>query len=101
MDAKPDAGNLDAALRLSRRQVLQGAVATAVSLGAYGCSREQGDRPLQVGGLPVTCNLTLPVACTVISPVWTKSGSMAAMRSAASDGFGPSTSAMSAVSKND
>ena len=35
-----------------------------MSLGALGCSREQGDRPLQVGGLPVTCNLTLPVACT-------------------------------------
>jgi NitT/TauT family transport system substrate-binding protein len=60
-----DARNLEARLRLSRRQVLQGAVATAVSLGAFGCGREeQGDRPLLVGGLPVTCNLTLPVACS-------------------------------------
>lgn len=59
-----DARKLEARLRLSRRQVLQGAVATAVSLGAFGCGRgERGDRPLAVGGLPVTCNLTLPVAC--------------------------------------
>ena len=34
----------------------------AVPLGLVGCSAgEKG--PLQVGGLPVTCNLTLPVAC--------------------------------------
>lgn len=54
-------------LWLSRRQLLQGAVATAVTWGALGCSRgeeaEGGGEPLVVGGLPVTCNLTLPVAC--------------------------------------
>jgi len=46
-----------------RRQVLQGAAAAAlVSVGTP--SRAQGGaKPLQVGGLPVTCNLTLPVAC--------------------------------------
>jgi NitT/TauT family transport system substrate-binding protein len=50
---------------LSRRELLRGAVATAFAVGALGCSSEkegQG-KPLQVGGLPVTCNLTLPVAC--------------------------------------
>ncbi|HEY8155625.1 MAG TPA: ABC transporter substrate-binding protein [Myxococcota bacterium] len=42
---------------------MQGAVAAAFSLSALSCSREQKDAPLVVGGLPVTCNLTLPVAC--------------------------------------
>lgn len=33
-------------------------------MGLYGCSSKQnGNEPLEVGGLPVTCNLTLPVAC--------------------------------------
>ena len=51
-------------LDLSRREVLQGAAATALSLGALGCSGGGAEGgPLQVGGLPVTCNLTLPVAC--------------------------------------
>jgi len=54
--------------RLSRRQLLQGAVATAVSLSALACSRSKeagtpAAETLIVGGLPVTCNLTLPVAC--------------------------------------
>jgi NitT/TauT family transport system substrate-binding protein len=51
---------------LTRRQLLQGAVAAAVSVGALSCSGQgPAGRPkaLQVGGLPVTCNLTLPVAC--------------------------------------
>jgi NitT/TauT family transport system substrate-binding protein len=50
---------------LSRRQLLRGAVASAFSLGALSCSsaKEGQAEPLQVGGLPVTCNLTLPVAC--------------------------------------
>jgi NitT/TauT family transport system substrate-binding protein len=55
-------------LWLNRRQVLKGAVATAVSLSALACSRSKdesrsGAETLVVGGLPVTCNLTLPVAC--------------------------------------
>ena len=50
---------------LSRRQLLLGAVAVAASssLGTLACSGGKEDHPLQVGGLPVTCNLTLPVAC--------------------------------------
>lgn len=56
-------GNHETELRLNRRQLMQGAVAAAFSLSALACSREQGDAPLVVGGLPVTCNLTLPVAC--------------------------------------
>jgi len=47
---------------LRRRQVLQGMLATALPLGALSCS-SQDTAVLQVGGLPVTCNLTLPVAC--------------------------------------
>jgi NitT/TauT family transport system substrate-binding protein len=40
-------------------------MASAASLGLYGCSngKSNGIEPLVVGGLPVTCNLTLPVAC--------------------------------------
>jgi NitT/TauT family transport system substrate-binding protein len=48
----------------NRRDVLRGGAAAALSLGALTCSRApSGDAPLVVGGLPVTCNLTLPVAC--------------------------------------
>jgi NitT/TauT family transport system substrate-binding protein len=54
---------------LDRRQLLQGALAACCSVGALGslaCSGgETGDAAgaFQVGGLPVTCNLTLPIAC--------------------------------------
>jgi NitT/TauT family transport system substrate-binding protein len=53
---------------LSRRQLLRGAVGAALSASAFSalaCSGGEGGegQPLQVGGLPVTCNLTLPVAC--------------------------------------
>ena len=52
---------------MNRRQVLQGLVAAALPLGALSCGKGSGGigkgEPLQVGGLPVTCNLTLPVAC--------------------------------------
>ena len=48
---------------LGRRQFLQAALAaTALPLGLSACA-DQKNGPLQVGGLPVTCNLTLPVAC--------------------------------------
>jgi NitT/TauT family transport system substrate-binding protein len=51
----------------NRRQVVQGLLAGALPLGVLSCgtgsnSKTQG-APLVVGGLPVTCNLTLPVAC--------------------------------------
>jgi NitT/TauT family transport system substrate-binding protein len=49
---------------ISRRRVLQGAIAAALPLGALACSAKKNQqRALLVGGLPVTCNLTLPVAC--------------------------------------
>jgi len=56
-------GDRETELRLSRRQLMQGAVAAAFSLSALSCSSEQKGEALVVGGLPVTCNLTLPVAC--------------------------------------
>jgi NitT/TauT family transport system substrate-binding protein len=51
---------------IGRRQVLQGAMAAALPLSLYGCAADKDAKrpPLVVGGLPVTCNLTLPVACT-------------------------------------
>jgi NitT/TauT family transport system substrate-binding protein len=47
---------------ISRRQALRGLAATALPLGVFSCSKANADS-LIVGGLPVTCNLTLPVAC--------------------------------------
>jgi len=38
-------------------------MAAALPWSLMSCAGDK-DRPLQVGGLPVTCNLTLPVACT-------------------------------------
>lgn len=46
---------------VSRRQVLQGLAAT-VPASMLGCAA-RNPNSLIVGGLPVTCNLTLPVAC--------------------------------------
>src|ERR1700684_680827 len=52
---------------LNRRRVLQGLVAAALPLSTLSCGKGSGGihkgEPLVVGGLPVTCNLTLPVAC--------------------------------------
>lgn len=48
-----------------RRLFLQGAAALPLALA--GASAWAGPSPLQVGGLPVTCNLTLPVACAARS----------------------------------
>jgi NitT/TauT family transport system substrate-binding protein len=47
---------------LRRRQVLRGAIAAAFPFTALAHAAGT-QKPLQVGGLPVTCNLTLPVAC--------------------------------------
>ena len=48
---------------LRRRQVLRGVIAAAAGpFGTLSCTTQK-QKPLQVGGLPVTCNLTLPVAC--------------------------------------
>ncbi len=46
---------------LSRRRALR-LLAATLPVTALGCA-EQKSNWLQVGGLPVTCNLTLPVAC--------------------------------------
>jgi NitT/TauT family transport system substrate-binding protein len=53
----------------ARRRLLQGALAAALPLSLYGCAGDKGGKrePLVVGGLPVTCNLTLPVACVAKS----------------------------------
>src|SRR5688572_31944635 len=45
-----------------RRRFLQAATAAALAHGLGACARD-ANAPLLVGGLPVTCNLTLPVAC--------------------------------------
>ena len=49
---------------LTRRQLLQSLSAAALPFGALSCAGPAKDQnTLVVGGLPVTCNLTLPVAC--------------------------------------
>jgi NitT/TauT family transport system substrate-binding protein len=55
--AGPVGGNL-----ISRRRALQSLAALALPLAAGSCGRTNPNS-LIVGGLPVTCNLTLPVAC--------------------------------------
>src|SRR5947209_5838698 len=45
-----------------RRQVLRATAAALLSFGS-GLKAQTPGKPLPVGGLPVTCNLTLPVAC--------------------------------------
>ena len=46
-----------------RRRLLKGVLAAAVPGSLMSCSSGSGHKALLVGGLPVTCNLTLPVAC--------------------------------------
>ena len=46
----------------NRRQVLLGAAGAALGAGLP-WAVAQANKPLVVGGLPVTCNLTLPVSC--------------------------------------
>ena len=51
---------------IDRRLVLKGALsagAVAAGIPLLGCSSKAEARPLVIGGLAVTCNLTLPVAC--------------------------------------
>jgi NitT/TauT family transport system substrate-binding protein len=50
---------------LRRRQILGGALALPLlGLNSAGAA----NKPLVVGGLPVTCNLTLPIACSAKGP---------------------------------
>jgi NitT/TauT family transport system substrate-binding protein len=60
---------------LDRRQLLRGAL--AATLPALALPAAAADDPLVVGGLPVTCNLTLPVACSARSATNKASGSKA------------------------
>jgi len=53
--------NESASAAVGRRQLLRGVLASA--LPALGLPAAAAAGPLVVGGLPVTCNLTLPVAC--------------------------------------
>ena len=52
----------------SRRDALRSLAATAISSSLFGCAGKKSDA-LVIGGLPVTCNLTLPVACVGKSTV--------------------------------
>jgi len=58
-----------------RRQILGGALASALPLMLPGRA-EASPEPIQVGGLPVTCNLTLPVACMAKQAAAGKPGSL-------------------------
>ena len=58
-NTSPDTPQANATLQ--RRRMLCGALAWAVP--AAGQAQAAAPKPLQVGGLPVTWNLTLPVAC--------------------------------------
>lgn len=64
-----------ASTSLDRRQLLSGALVTA--LPVLGLPAAAAADPLIVGGLPVTCNLTLPVACTARMTANKASGSKA------------------------
>ncbi|MEH6433681.1 ABC transporter substrate-binding protein [Massilia sp. DD77] len=61
---------------LRRRQVLKGALAAAapLALPSAPAGAASAHKPLVVGGLPVTCNLTLPIACQARIAVNAKSG---------------------------
>ena len=60
---------------LDRRQLLRGAVASA--LPVLGLPAAAASGPLIVGGLPVTCNLTLPIACSARAAANKAAGSSA------------------------
>ncbi|MBC7988746.1 MAG: ABC transporter substrate-binding protein [Luteimonas sp.] len=49
--------------QLHRRRVLQAMMAAALPGTLASCAGDTSSSALVVGGLPVTCNLTLPVAC--------------------------------------
>ncbi|MBC7685582.1 MAG: ABC transporter substrate-binding protein [Bdellovibrionales bacterium] len=59
---------------LRRRQLLKGAIAGAVPL-ALPSRAFAAPQPLVVGGLPVTCNLTLPIACVAKAASNARAGS--------------------------
>ena len=61
-----DSSGIGVARKLDRRTVLGGALGVGAAVALSGCkglSSSAAAEPLTVGGLAVTCNLTLPVAC--------------------------------------
>src|SRR5258705_10904884 len=48
---------------LERLRVLEGVLAASLPVTLLSCAAKEEHKALIVGGLPVTCNLTLPVAC--------------------------------------
>ncbi|MGH8659866.1 MAG: ABC transporter substrate-binding protein [Gammaproteobacteria bacterium] len=67
-----ESGNSEHRVFLRRRQLLQGLIVAAAFTVSYTAGKQARklagkqagkQKSLQVGGLPVTCNLTLPVAC--------------------------------------
>ena len=65
MPSFSDSDLLADAVAPPRRRLLLGAIAAAaLPWSLLSCSAGKRSGALQVGGLPVTCNLTLPVACT-------------------------------------
>jgi NitT/TauT family transport system substrate-binding protein len=72
--------NLESSFR-TRRQLLKLASAMALPSALAACSSEKKSPSLVVAGLPVTCNLTLPVACAA------KAAEIAATKPANALGF--------------
>lgn len=62
------------ALQFQRRQVLKAMMAAAVPGVLASCTGAASSDALVVGGLPVTCNLTLPVACVAHANAMQASG---------------------------
>jgi len=60
-----------------RRRVLQALAGAALPTGLLSCSGPEQPDSLVVGGLPVTCNLTLPVACEARAKLNTQAGPQA------------------------
>ena len=58
---------------VSRREALRGLAATVLPSSLIGCS-SRDPNALVIGGLPVTCNLTLPVACEAKSTATAPAG---------------------------
>jgi NitT/TauT family transport system substrate-binding protein len=57
-----------------RRQVLRSALAAAAAPFVMPATARAGQEALVVGGLPVTCNLTLPIACRARSLLQERGG---------------------------
>jgi NitT/TauT family transport system substrate-binding protein len=65
---------MTSALQFQRRQVLKAMMAAAVPGVLASCTGGASSDALVVGGLPVTCNLTLPVACVAHAKAMQASG---------------------------